>query len=220
MRYSVIAADGSQYGPVDIATLNQWIAEGRVLPTTMLVAENGTQIQASAVAGLYFGPAAGAPPAGPASGTVPPGSPEMGHAPYARVGMGYAPGTGLPPEIEKKFNWGAFCLSWIWGLNHKAYLTLISLALGVVNIGLSFGRVSTNPLGIVGIGLAIWYGRMGNKWAWESGRFATVEDMLACQSIWAKWGLGVILVSICLCIGSVVFLGAALGVAAAGAGGR
>lgn len=35
--YSVIAADGNQYGPVDISTLQQWIREGRVVPDTVIL---------------------------------------------------------------------------------------------------------------------------------------------------------------------------------------
>lgn len=35
--YSVVGSDGQVYGPVDMATLTQWIAEGRVTPTTNLV---------------------------------------------------------------------------------------------------------------------------------------------------------------------------------------
>lgn len=35
--YSVVGSDGQVYGPVDTATLQQWIAEGRVVPTTNLV---------------------------------------------------------------------------------------------------------------------------------------------------------------------------------------
>ena len=35
--YSVVGSDGQVYGPVDMATLSQWIAEGRVVPTTNLI---------------------------------------------------------------------------------------------------------------------------------------------------------------------------------------
>lgn len=35
--YSVVGADGQVYGPVDMATLQQWIAEARVTPHTVLI---------------------------------------------------------------------------------------------------------------------------------------------------------------------------------------
>lgn len=63
MPYFVIGDDGQKYGPADIATLNQWIAENRLLPTQMLEdAESGVRMAASAVQGLVF------PPTGPAPG--------------------------------------------------------------------------------------------------------------------------------------------------------
>lgn len=54
MRYFVVF-DGQKYGPADIRTLNEWIADHRVLPQTMLEEENsGLQVAASTVNGLVF----------------------------------------------------------------------------------------------------------------------------------------------------------------------
>lgn len=54
-RYFVLAEDGQVYGPADIPTLNQWILEGRLLPTTLLQPEGTTlKIAASTVQGLVF----------------------------------------------------------------------------------------------------------------------------------------------------------------------
>ena len=59
MNYFVIAADGQKYGPADVATLNHWAQEGRVLPTSMLEdAATGARIPATSV-GINFPPAAG-----------------------------------------------------------------------------------------------------------------------------------------------------------------
>lgn len=70
VRYFVIAHDGQKYGPADIPTLNQWIVEGRLLPTQMLQDEaSGGQIVASAVPGLNF-PLNGSPYAPPTGGTI------------------------------------------------------------------------------------------------------------------------------------------------------
>lgn len=55
MQYYVISSDGQRYGPADIATLNQWIAEGRLLPHQLVEdASTGVRIAASSVAGLMF----------------------------------------------------------------------------------------------------------------------------------------------------------------------
>lgn len=48
MAYYVIAHDGNRYGPADIATLQQWVREGRIVPNTVLEDEfTGTQVRAS-----------------------------------------------------------------------------------------------------------------------------------------------------------------------------
>ena len=55
MAYYVLGEQGQKYGPADVATLNLWIGEGRVVPQTMLEDEvSGGQIVATAVAGLKF----------------------------------------------------------------------------------------------------------------------------------------------------------------------
>ena len=57
---------GQKYGPADVATLNQWITEGRLLPQTIIEEEaTGRQTLASALHGLQF-PLAAPPAAGPA----------------------------------------------------------------------------------------------------------------------------------------------------------
>ncbi|MBX3119612.1 MAG: CD225/dispanin family protein [Fimbriimonadaceae bacterium] len=55
MRYYVIGADGKRYGPVDMGQLQQWVGEGRVTRTTMVVEEaSGVQYAANVVQGLHF----------------------------------------------------------------------------------------------------------------------------------------------------------------------
>jgi hypothetical protein len=55
MGYYVLGDQGQKYGPADIATLNLWVGEGRVVPQTMLEDEvSGGQIAAASVPGLQF----------------------------------------------------------------------------------------------------------------------------------------------------------------------
>ena len=78
MRYYVLSDDGQKYGPADVPTLNQWIAENRLLPTQMLEEEgSGARLAARAVPGLNF-PVVSEPgsPAGPAGV---PGQPHQGY---------------------------------------------------------------------------------------------------------------------------------------------
>lgn len=64
MGYYVIAHDGNRYGPADIATLQQWVREGRIAPNTTLEDEvTGTQIRASLLPELsHLFPQGAAPP--------------------------------------------------------------------------------------------------------------------------------------------------------------
>ena len=80
MNYNVIGPDGAVYGPVDEATLKQWVVEARVLPTTMLEeVGSGRRFEAKTMASL-FPPIQPAPsqPAGPAQ----PSAPSVLHAGY------------------------------------------------------------------------------------------------------------------------------------------
>ena len=55
MKFYVVMSDGRKFGPADIATLNQWIVEGRVNRDTMLEnADNEQQARARDVMGLKF----------------------------------------------------------------------------------------------------------------------------------------------------------------------
>ena len=179
MNYFVIL-NGQQYGPADIPTLNQWIVDGRVTPETTLKEEtSGTESPASGVPGLVFAPSA---PAGPMEAppgtqmTTSTGGPQQATPQYAAYPREQAmAGGALPPEIAKKFNWGAFMLNWIWGLNHKKPIMLLFLVVGCIPV--------------VGLLVGIWFGTKGNEWAWESGRFSTVAEMEACEKVWATWGI-------------------------------
>ncbi len=51
--YMVVGADGSTYGPADFATLKAWVADGRILPSTMLINEQTqVRLQARYIPGL------------------------------------------------------------------------------------------------------------------------------------------------------------------------
>jgi hypothetical protein len=54
LRYFVIAADGSRYGPADLNMLRAWVAQGRITPETLLEEESSRQrVPARMVAGLF-----------------------------------------------------------------------------------------------------------------------------------------------------------------------
>ena len=199
MRFYVISSDGRKFGPADIATLNQWIVEGRINPDSELEsAETGMRQAARDVSGLVFSSQAPAPGgAGPQPATADPlrqptqadplqkptqqspyTNPPQPASPYPRVGLGqFAPGA-VPPQCQGGFNFGAFFFTWIWGLNHHAYWTLWGIPISFIPCG--------------GLIFSIYCGMKGNETAWNSGRFSTPEECLACQNTWMYWGIGVI----------------------------
>ncbi len=118
MKYYVVDPSGQKYGPADIATLQTWAREGRVTGHTVLEVQ-GTGQRTSAAEVLGHGtfaeqPAFGQRPGGGAFGEQVPQMVQPG-------------GGALPYALQGKFNWGAFLMGWIWGLNHKAYITLLQI---------------------------------------------------------------------------------------------
>lgn len=196
-KYFVIGPDGNQYGPADIATLLDWKNQGRVQPNTMLAPElGGNPIPASMVPALGFAaPAASSPGYAPGysapSADTPAAGPGAAPASWGQQPSNYPRGPMMGTQVMPSgFNWGAFWFSWIWGLNHRKPILLVLIAVSLVPL--------VGPL--LSFGGQIYAGLNGNKWAWESGRFATVDDCLACQRIWRTWALAFIGVTIVLVI--------------------
>jgi len=92
----------------------------------------------------------------------------------------------VPAEI-RKWNWGAFLLSWIWGIGNKTYIALLTL------------------IPYVGIIMAFVLGAKGSEWAWRNKRWESVEHFRRVQRKWAWWGVGI--------IPGIIILGIALAVA-------
>ena len=67
MRYYVITPDGQRYGPADVSTLNEWAAQGRVLPEFIFEEETtGRRVAPMTVSGINWNvgqPGAYYPPA-------------------------------------------------------------------------------------------------------------------------------------------------------------
>jgi hypothetical protein len=103
MNYNVIGPDGAVYGPVDEATLTQWAAEARVLPTTMLEeVGSGRRFEAKTMASLFPPQSAPAPsaPAQPSSSVFHSGyeAPKTSTTGIGQVGPG---GIGATPAAQR-----------------------------------------------------------------------------------------------------------------------
>lgn len=154
MRYYVVTDDGQKFGPADVQTLNQWIAESRLLPTQMLEEEaSGARFAARAVPGLNFpvpvtqtqapGPGVG-PGAGPGAA---PGSP--GYQGYYRPPGGT---TGDDGSRDITPAWVLFGVGLV-GCCIVPYVSLI-----LAGVGIFFGnraKSKGHPQGAVAFGLNI-----------------------------------------------------------------
>lgn len=86
--------------------------------------------------------------------------------------------SDLPPEIHG-WNWGAFFLTWIWGIANKVNFAFLSL------------------IPIVGFVIMVMLGLKGNELAWKNRKFENIEQFKAVQKKWAMWAwiaLGIIVV--------------------------
>lgn len=104
---------------------------------------------------------------------------------------GRGPGAAVPAEIQR-WNWGAFLLTWIWGIGNN---TLIALLMFVpfVNLVLPFVL-----------------GAKGSAWAWRNKRWESIAAFRSSQRRWALWGLALLVVSILLAAALVFALLASL----------
>ena len=96
---------------------------------------------------------------------------------------GQGKGTPVPDIVAKKFNWGAFGLTFIWGLFNKTYITLLvipTLFLGALGLLIQFI-------------LGIWFGIKGNTWAWQNKKWNSIEHF---QSVQKKWAVAFLCVGI------------------------
>ena len=86
------------------------------------------------------------------------------------------------PDELKKFNWGAFLVTWIWGLGNNVRISLWSL-LGL----LAFIPAISIFIAIPIFAFQIWLGINGNKLAWGNNQWDSVEQFNTVQKKWAMW---------------------------------
>jgi len=82
------------------------------------------------------------------------------------AGMFLKPLPPVPDEI-KGWNWGAFCMPWLWCIGNGVWIGLLCF-------------VPT-----IGWFMAIALGIKGNEWAWRSKRWRSIEQFKANQRGWA-----------------------------------
>jgi hypothetical protein len=111
---------------------------------------------------------------------------------YNTSGLGVL--SKAPAEISG-WNWGAFFLTWIWGIGNNVWIALIALCGILPYIGW-----------IVSLVMAIILGVRGNEWAWQSKRWDSIEHFQKTQRTWMWWGLGVFLLQIALVVAVTILI--------------
>lgn len=106
------------------------------------------------------------------------------------------------PEEIKHFNWGAFCLTWIWGLFNKTYIALFFVLFNILSLVMCkvkpienyFKYDDLSSLAIIGIFsvisfvFQIWLGINGNELAWKNKKWKDIKQFNNTQRKWAKVG--------------------------------
>lgn len=138
MRYYVLAPTGERYGPADVPTLNQWVADGRVAPNARLMEElSGSVVAASSVPGLTFASTPIPPPSPTTYAPMSPPMPGAAYQPptnYPRPGMAY--GAGLPADNGSKDLWAAFGMA--VGAPLLGFISFYGIFLAIAGVGASW----------------------------------------------------------------------------------
>jgi len=107
-----------------------------------------------------------------------------------------------PVSIPAGFNWGAFWLTWIWGLSHGIWVSILLLFLDIGFVAVSvvssfFGAAWVFSLVFLIINLlfGIWFGRSGNAWAWKRRGLRDAVSFARREKSWSTigWLLGVLM---------------------------
>lgn len=99
-------------------------------------------------------------------------------------GLGWA--STVPSEI-KTFNYGAFLLTWIWGIKNRVWISLLALIPGVSVI------------------IAVYLGVNGSEKAWKERYWKSTGSFASSQRRWAIAGLIIWVVIIATLIPSLVY---------------
>jgi len=95
--------------------------------------------------------------------------------------------SSLVPTEILKWNWGAFFLSWIWGLANRSYIALL-VFVPFLNIIMIFVL-----------------GAAGNIWAWQNKHWESIAHFQRVQKKWSQWGVGVFIVWVIAFLAAVIF---------------
>jgi hypothetical protein len=86
------------------------------------------------------------------------------------------------PEELKGWNWGAFFLSWIWGIGNSVWIAFLCF-IPVINIVMIFVL-----------------GAKGNEWAWQNKKWNSIEHFRKTQRTWKRWGVALFIIGLVIAV--------------------
>ncbi len=89
------------------------------------------------------------------------------------------------PEELKKFNWGAFWGSWIWGICNNVKITLWYIPVFILVFIITGGNILADS--IVCMLTTIYIGIKGNELAWKNKKWDNIAHFNRVQKNWAIW---------------------------------
>ena len=114
---------------------------------------------------------------------------------------------GTPPNINS-FSWGGFVFNWIWGVCNGVYWSLVTIILGIASFFAPM--LAADPeeglmvSGLISIGsliISIVLGVKGNRMAWKSKRFNSIDHFVTVQKGWRTAAF----VVLGICVGIILF---------------
>ena len=100
----------------------------------------------------------------------------------------------VPPEITG-WNWGAFLLTWIWGIGNRVWLSFLALI----------------PIPLVVLAMMVLLGIKGNEWAWQCKKWDNIEQFRHRQRIWMYWGIAAFIAPFVFILGLTLIIVGLLG---------
>jgi len=98
-----------------------------------------------------------------------PGQNELASDQIAGNTSGMGKQAVIPPEI-KRWNWGAFFLTWIWGIRNRTYIALLCL------------------IPYVSFVMVFVLGAKGSEWSWRNQKWDSIKQFKDSQRTWAIVG--------------------------------
>lgn len=95
--------------------------------------------------------------------------------------------ASYPPPQVSGLNWGAFLLTWIWGVGNSVWISLLCFV-PVVSYVMPFVLLFK-----------------GNEWAWRNKRWDSVEQFLDVQRKWMIAGIALYVIGICFACAGIFF---------------